>query len=109
MAITRNGIAYNLYESPYVLTDGCTSYYFSSLNHMDKFTEQLSDNRKALSYSLYKRFKIWVFCNKLYDIVLYGKVETRGFLIKHKGDYYECLDNIILSGENKISKKSVTP
>ena len=96
--VTRNGIAYKLELSPYKVTVESVTYMFSSINHLDKFMEKLNENRDTISYSLSKRFGVSVNLTILSDIVLYSKVETRGFLISHKGVPYSCKKDIILSG-----------
>lgn len=108
MSMTRNGIVYDLIKSPYKTTLNGITFYFSSTNHLEKFNEQFKENRETLVYSLYKRFKLGVYINELYDLVLYNKIETRGFLVSYKGDFYKCLNNIILSGVNLIEKKYLT-
>lgn len=96
--MTRNGIVYKLDLSPYTIALDGVMYFFSSKNHLEKFTEKLQENRVLLSYSLTKRFGVNVNITLLSDITLYAKVETRGFLIKHKGDIFTCKKDIILSG-----------
>lgn len=96
--MTRNGIVYNLELSPYKATVEGVTYMFSSVNHLNKFMEKLNENRDIISYSLSKRFSISVNLDILSDVVLYSKVETRGFLINHKGVTYSCKKDIILSG-----------
>lgn len=96
--MTRNGIVYKLELSPYKATVEGVTFMFSSVNHLEKFLEKLGENRELITYSLSKRFGFSVNLSILNDIVLYAKVETRGFLIEHKGVYYSCKKDIILSG-----------
>lgn len=77
-------------------------FFFSSQNHLDKFNEECAPNRDKLYYSLYRRFKCKIHIDELYDLVLYKNIESRGFLIKHKGVYYKCLEEVILNGVGKI-------
>lgn len=105
MTMTRNGIVYNLKLSPYTIGLNNITYYFSSQNHLEKFTEKLTENREVINYSLSKRFSITVNVNVLADLILYAKVETRGFLVKHKGEFYSCKKDIILSGVT-VTKKN---
>lgn len=105
MSMTRNGVVYDLSKSPYTVEENGIKFYFSSKNHMDKFNENLVDNRITLSYSLHKRFKTWIINNELYDLVLYSKVETRGFLVSIEGVEYVCLKEIVLNGVSKIQKR----
>lgn len=102
--ITRNGIVYSLKISPYIIRVGDITYYFSSKNHLEKFTEKLYENRNTLNASLSRRFSVSVEVPTLCDIVLYSKVETRGFYITCKGVEYTCLNNITLSGATLTQK-----
>lgn len=102
--MTRNGIVYKLELSPYKVTIAGVTYMFSSVNHLDKFMEKLNENRDTISYSLSKRFGVSVDIAILSDIVLYSKVETRGFLISHKGVSYSCKKDIILNGATLTKK-----
>ena len=103
--MTRNGIVYKLELSPYTVTVDDTTFYFSSKNHLEKFTEKLTENREVIGYSLSKRFGFSINIKLLADIVLYSKIETRGFLINRKGVNYLCKKDIILSG-GKVTKKN---
>lgn len=105
MSMTRNGVVYNLKKSPYTVEENGIKFYFSSKNHMEKFNENLIENRNVLTYSLHKRFKTWLINNELYDLVLYSKVETRGFLVTIEGVDYACLKEIVLSGVSKMHKR----
>lgn len=102
--MTRNGIVYNLELSPYKATIEGVTYMFSSINHLGKFMEKLDENREILSHSLSKRFNITINLNVLSDIVLYSKVETRGFHIIFEGVPYSCKKDIILSGATLTKK-----
>ena len=71
---------------------------------MGKFKKEYAYNRDITYYSLYRRFKIKIYVNELYDIILYRNIESRGFLIEHKGEFYTCPDKIILDGVSKITQ-----
>lgn len=105
MEITRNGVVHNLKFSPFKYRINNVTFYFSSYSHLKKYRERLKTNRETIIYSLYRRFKIKIYNNILCDIVLYSKLETRGFLLEYKGVFYECLGEVILNGENQIEKK----
>lgn len=79
--ISRNGVCYDLDVSMYRHKIGNLTYVFSSQLHLDKFKKKLKENRDIINYSLTKRFNIQVNVSQLADIVLYRKIETRGFLI----------------------------
>lgn len=84
---TRNGIYYDLKQSTYHYTIDGVMYVFSSFRHRQKFKEKLEDHREQINASLSKRFGISVNVDLLADIVLYRKVETRGFLIVKEGQF----------------------
>ena len=103
--LSRNGIYYDLSISPYKIIIEEITYVFSSANHLNKFTELIDYNRKRIAESLSNRFKLNIQMDRLADLVLYSKVETRGFHIEIEGDVIQCLGQVKLSGERKISIK----
>lgn len=105
MSVTRNGIYYNLKKSTYIVTKNNIKFYFSSMKHLEKFNKQLEENRDTISYSLYKRFKLWVKIDELCDLSLYSKIESRGFFVVIEGVEHVCLKNLILDGAKTIVKK----
>lgn len=107
--LTRSGIAYNLTTSPYIVElkyrdDLVVKYYFSSELYVNKFNEKLQKNHEKLKESLFKRFKIEINIDELSDILLYSKVETRGFFIQINDEDVTCLSTIKLIGVNQIQK-----
>lgn len=98
--ISRNGICYDFSVSDYRHTVDGITYVFSSELHKEKFAKRLSDNRKTISKSLSKRFGFDITVTKLADIVLYKKIETRGFLIVTNEGKEICQNNNLkLDGE----------
>ena len=81
MALTRNGVCYNLQETPYTYEWRGITYHFSSPNHRAKFIRELKKKEMWLNDSLSRRFKVTVKMEILADIQLYTQVETRGFYI----------------------------
>lgn len=79
--LTRNGVCYDFKLSQYRATVDGTTYVFSSQLHLDKFMSKYRDNRETVNRSLSNRFNVHVDVSALADIVLYKKIETRGFLI----------------------------
>ena len=79
--ITRNGVCYDFNISEYRHTVNGLTFVFSSQLHLDKFKSKLRENRDIVNYSLSKRFNIHTDVSQLADVVLYRKIETRGFLI----------------------------
>ena len=96
--ISRNGVVYDLNVSSYRYTVGGLTYVFSSKLHLDKFKKKLKENRDIINYSLTKRFNIAVDVSQLADVVLYRKIETRGFLIVTGEGNELCQNNITFVG-----------
>lgn len=112
--LSRGGIAYDLNVSPftevmkYEDVDGNSTqevkYVFSSDFYRIKFLSKIAENRKAINHSLSKRFGFEITNEVLCDLVLYSKIEKRGFLIVNNGVKITCLNNIKLDGMLMMSK-----
>lgn len=100
MTLTKNGICYDLKESPYSCFVGFYKFFFSSPAHLVKFRKGLEANREWLNDSMKRRFKFDMDMELLADFSLYRKIETRGFLIVNEstGVAYECAENIEFRG-----------
>ena len=102
--ITRNGVCYDLPRSTYrIKVDGLT-YVFSSKLHLDKFKAKLKENRDIVNYSLTRRFNVAVNVSQLADVVLYKKIETRGFLIVTNEGNELCQENLKFVGGTATHK-----
>lgn len=88
--ISRNGICYDLEKSEYRTEINGITYVFSSQLHLDKFLKRRKENHDIINYSLTRRFNMNVDVKPLADIVLYKKIETRGFLLIVDGDTKIC-------------------
>lgn len=106
---TKKGVCKQLNNSPYFVTNfyggknaDYITFYFSSVFYRDKFLSEYRENRSTINLSLSNRFKIGLVFNILADIVLYYKIEKRGFLISYKGRLIKCKNDIILNGEKMI-------
>ena len=104
---TRNGIYHNLERSPYHVTIGGMTYWFSSVFYMQKFQELLQGNRKRLNASLTKRFKVDVDVPVLCDLVLYSTVEKRGFRVESEGELGLCLNSLRFGG-GRVTARTLT-
>lgn len=94
MTITRAGVYYDLSKSHHRLKlEECT-FVFSSQLHLDKFKSQYQAHREKINVSLSKRFNVNVDVSMLADVVLYKRIETRGFLIVSKDGKLSCVSNI---------------
>jgi hypothetical protein len=103
--ITRNGVYYDLKQSRYkVHCSGGLLLYFSSDLHMLKFLDKKEAHRKEINDKMTSRFRIEIRLNTLADIILYQKIETRGFYITDEKGNELCRENLILSGERPTLK-----
>ena len=104
--ITRNGVCYDLNKSEYRHTEGNLTFVFSSQLHLDKFKTKLEENRDILNYSLTRRFNMIVDISELADVVLYRKIETRGFLIVTSEGKELCQKSLLYYGGTVKPKNS---
>lgn len=100
MTLTKNGICYDLKNSPYFCYTDFFTFFFSSPAHLTKFRRELEANRDWLNDSMTRRFKFNMSLDMLADFSLYRKIETRGFLIINEltGVAYECPESIEFHG-----------
>lgn len=103
--LTRHGIAYNLRHTPYIITTAHAVFHFSSNLYMTNFLNRQKEHRDIINYSLSKRFNINMQLTVFPDLVLYAKIEKRGFHVKVGNEVITCRNNIILSGE-KLTKST---
>lgn len=112
MQLSRRGICYNLEKSPYSTTlaygDKLIIFYFSSSLYKEKFENELDAARNTLHKSLSKRFKIDISFIFLSDLILYRRIEKRGFHVFYDGEVYDqCptslnVHNVLLNGVKKM-------
>ena len=106
--LSRGGICYNLEVTPFFIKNKYEGYEvifnFSSDFYKNKFKTQIDKHREKINESLSKRFGLLYINPILADIVLYSKVETRGFYLLINNKEFKCLSNIKLSGVNQIQK-----
>lgn len=107
--MTRNGIEINLSITPYrsvILYDNDQKieYRFSSEFYKKKFDLEYGGNRYKINNSLSNRFNIPIENTILCDVVLYKKIEQRGFLIILDGEEL-WQDQIKLIGD-RLTRKS---
>lgn len=97
---TKNGVEYNLNESPYKCAWRGLEFFFSSAIHLQKFQDKLETRIDWLNDSMTRRFHFSVEVDYIAVIQLYCQVETRGFLIfdNDKSRWYDCRENITLRG-----------
>ena len=107
--LSRANIAYDLTISPHHLRvfyedQNLLHFVFSSELYKNNFEARMNENREKIQKSLSNRFGYEFKCNILCDLVLYSKIEKRGFLVFYNGAPIECPDNITLDGNNLIMK-----
>ena len=96
--ISRNGVYYDLQLSNFRFKNGNLIFVFSSQLHLNNFKKKYKENRDIINYSLSKRFKCKVDVSQLADVVLYRKIETRGFLIVTVEGKELCQNNLTFDG-----------
>lgn len=104
---TRNGVYYDLSKSTYKykVTDTGITYIFSSDLHLVKFEEQYEEHRREINVKLSSRYRMPFDYKNMPDLLLYKRIETRGFLIINEGGLKICLENLSLDGE-KVTLKN---
>lgn len=102
--VTRNGIYYDLTQSPYKITVDNYTYVFSSDLYLVKFQDQYKAHREEISLKLSVRYKVNIKATALADMVLYQKIEKRGFLVMDGKGNNLCKANLIFVGERPILK-----
>lgn len=106
--LTRNNIAYDFKISPFIhnveYENKSYRYVFSSELYKNKFIERIKENRETINSSLSNRFGFKIKNDILADLVLYRKIEKRGFLVFINEEELTCPENIILDGKNLISR-----
>lgn len=96
--LTKNGICYDLDESPFVCSTPFLEYRFSSGKHLEKFRENAEKRKAWLNDSMSRRFHIDVDIEILAELQLYMQVETRGFYVSDGEKVWRNAENIRLSG-----------
>lgn len=83
--ISKNGVCYDLPDSPYKYEWRGMVFFFSTEHHRAKFIREIRAREEWLDDSLSRRFRVTVHLPILADIQLYSQVETRGFYIQTDG------------------------
>lgn len=106
MMISRNGVYYDLSKSDYKYSVNGITFVFSSLLHLQKFKKKYKENRIKINSSLTNRFGMYVDVSALADMVLYKKIETRGFLVVCDEGYEIWEKEHIIFGGGKMTKRN---
>lgn len=94
---TRYGVEYEIEKSEFTFNNGTEKFFFSSKLHLNKFKGKLIGNRMMINRSLQRRFGMKTLLFTLPDVVLYTKIETRGFYVEYSGGIAKCLNDITLT------------
>lgn len=108
--MTKSGVERDLKKTPYVAIisyhNKKVTYCFSSHTALTKFEQDLEKNRAEIKESLSARFKIEFFISQDFcDIILYKKIERRGFLIYIGEDEVQWPGELIYKGI-QVTQKS---
>lgn len=77
--LTRNGVCYDLPNSPYTFEWRGIVWFFSSNAHRSKFIHGVRDRELWLDDSLSRRFRCTIHLPIVADVQLYTQIEKRGF------------------------------
>ena len=78
-------------ESNYIFTYDHLIFYFSSKFYLEKFTREYSQFLKDEIMKLKIKFKCNIYCDEMILLLLYKKIEKRGFKVEYKGK--ELIEN----------------
>lgn len=80
--VTKRGIYYDLDETLYSYRISDLKFYFSSKKYRDKFIKESEEFRKLETYKFENRYGTRLLSNEYFLILLYNRIEKRGFLIE---------------------------
>ena len=72
-------------ESIYTFNYDDLTFYFSSQFYQEKFTREYSQFLKDEIMKLKIKFKCNIYCDEMILLLLYKKIEKRGFKVLYKG------------------------
>ena len=104
---TKNGVAYDLGNTPFSCMVGDYEFRFSSGTHMKKFVERLDVRIPWMRDSMQRRFKFDIETDLIATVQLYMMIESRGFYLRNTmtGEVFRCAENITLNG-TRISARN---
>lgn len=106
---SKNGVFYELKESPYSFMYGYCTFFFSSRKHLSSFMDKICVRTQWLDDSMEKRFHFYVNMQLAAAFQLYFTVETRGCYVRlENGEELTCRENLRLDGL-KASVRASTP
>lgn len=91
-------------ESNYTFKYDNLVFYFSSKFYQEKFIREYSDYLKDEIMKLKIKFKCNIYCDEMILLLLYKKIEKRGFKVLYKGR--ELIENYYIDFSiNELSIK----
>lgn len=91
-------------ESNYTFKYDNLVFYFSSKFYQEKFIREYSEYLKDETMKLKIKFKCNIYCDEMILLLLYKKIEKRGFKVLYKGK--ELIENYYIDFSiNKLSIK----
>ena len=72
-------------ESNYIFEYNKLKFYFSSLFYKEKFIKEHIDFIRDESMKLKIKFKCSIYCDEMILLLLYKKIEKRGFKVLYNG------------------------
>lgn len=96
----------DLWESTFVAEIENFVLYFSSLFYLQKFLDESADFRKKTEGRLVALYLMPVSLGDYTDLVLYHKIEKRGFFVveKETGEVHKWLGTLKLNGVTKTKE-----
>ena len=83
--LTRGGVAYDFENTPFnaqvIYNHHMCEFKFSNALNVERFLKKQEEHRNFINKSLSNRFNLNIQMDYLSDVVLYKKIEKRGFLI----------------------------
>lgn len=74
----------NIYESDYLFEYSNIKFYFSSKFYLEKFEREYIKFIKDETIKLKNKFKCHIICDEMILLLLYKKIEKRGFRVLYK-------------------------
>ena len=78
-------------ESTYTFKYDALVFYFSSQFYQEKFERMYTQFLKDETMKLKVKFKCTIYCDEMILLLLYKKIEKRGFKVEYKGK--ELIEN----------------
>lgn len=101
--MTKSGVEANLKISPYTVNHNYNGkdvvFFFSTATNMDRFQKECDEFFSTTCTSLTNRFRIRFHLPKMFtDVVLYSRIEKRGFHVLIEGAVTKCVNDLQLIG-----------